>query len=60
MSEVQGDSLSCNVFGPTGQQHVSPGQRPGTMDRPVFSALKGNAVKDFESRKSGVSKESEV
>jgi len=41
MSEVQGESLSCNVFGPTGQQHVSPGQRPGTVDRHAFSALKG-------------------
>ena len=41
MSEVQGESLSCNVIGPTGQQHVSPGQRPGNVDRPVFSALKG-------------------
>ena len=28
MSEVEGESLSCNVFGPTGQQYVSPGQRP--------------------------------
>ena len=29
MSEGQGVSLSRNVFGPTGQQHFSPGQRPG-------------------------------
>ena len=41
MSEVQGESLSRDVFGPTGQQHVSPGQRPGIVDRSVFPALKG-------------------
>ena len=44
MSEVEGESLSCNVFGPTGQQYVSPGQRPGTEDRPAFSALKGRHI----------------
>ena len=44
MSEGQGVSLSRNVFGPTGQQHISPGQRPGTVDRPAFSALKGRHI----------------
>jgi hypothetical protein len=44
MSEGQGVSLSRNVFGPTGQQHVSPGQRPGTRDRSKFSALKGRHI----------------
>ena len=47
MSEVQGESLSCNVFGPTGQQYVSPGQRPGTVDRPAFEALKGRHITIF-------------
>jgi hypothetical protein len=41
MSEGHDIRLSRNVFGPTGQQYVSPGQRPGTVDRPAFSALKG-------------------
>ena len=44
MSEVQGESLSRNVFGPTGQQYISLGQRPGTVDGPAFSALKGRHI----------------
>lgn len=41
MSTGKGVSLGRYVFGPTGQQHISPGQRPGTVNRPTFSALKG-------------------
>ena len=47
MNEGHGVSLSRNVFGPTGQQHISQGQPPGTVDRPAFEALKGRHITIF-------------
>ena len=53
MNDGQGISLSRNVFGPVSQQYVSPGQCPGTEEKPAFSGLKWRHVSGFVSSLQG-------